>query len=635
MSVLSSSRKGFHSPRSGLWRYGTALGSTLVAFVLARLFVPVFNGQPDLFFVVAVVFSVWVGDLHAGLLTTLLSALLLNYFFLPVVQSLRLTQLSLIHLALFMLMSISLSLLLRVRKSPETAVTEKRQQFDLILQNVADGITLQDASGKLIYANYAAAKASGYASADGLIKAPANEVLERYELFDEYGEPFPINSLPGRLALTGMRVPEAVIRFRNKATGEDRWSNVKARPIFDDSGKIIMAINLIQDITPFKTVERRIQQERNRFEVTLASIGDAVIATDMDRRVTFINPTAEALTGWRKERAFGHDIAVVFSIVDEQTHDPTPSPVEQILNEGVLVEQTNHILLMPRNGTPRPIDASGAPIRDLDGRIIGAVLVFRDITERQQVERERAVLLRREQAARAEAEEANELKLQFMAMISHELRTPLASIKGFATTLLAPDIEWDTASQEQYIEIINQESDRLTALIDQLLDISRLQAGVLWIAPKADRLSQIVEKVEPELKSLANEHRLSLNIPPDLPPVKVDEQRLAQVLTNLVDNASKYAPADSPIAVAAQVTDGFVQIDVIDEGEGIPPEDHASVFEAFRQIHRRPSQKGAGLGLAISKGLIEAHGGRIWIQENAAPGTTVSFTLPIAEGEEE
>ncbi len=598
--------------------------------MLAQLFVPVFNGQPDLFFVAAVVFSVWVGDLHAGLLATLLSALLLDYFFLPVVQSLRLTQLSLIHMALFMLISISLSLLLRVRKTPETDVTEKRQQFDLILQNVADGITLQDASGKLIYANYAAAKASGYASVDRLIQAPDGEVLERFELLDEYGEPFPINSLPGRLALTGMRVPETVIRFRNKATGEDRWSNVKARPIFDDSGKIIMAINLIQDITPFKTVERRIQQERNRFEVTLASIGDAVIATDMDGRVTFINPTAEALTGWRKERAFGRDIAVVFSIVDEQTHDPAPSPVAQVLSEGVLVEQTNHILLMPRNGTAHPIDASGAPIRDLDGRIIGAVLVFRDITERQQVERERADLLRREQTARAEAEEANELKLQFMAMISHELRTPLASIKGFATTLLAPDIEWDTASQEQYIEIINQESDRLTALIDQLLDISRLQAGVLWIAPKADHLSQIVEKVEPELKTLANEHRLSLNIPLDLPPVKVDEQRLAQVLTNLVDNAAKYAPADSPIAVAAQVTDDFVQIDVIDEGEGIPPEDHASVFEAFRQIHRRPSQKGAGLGLAISKGLIEAHGGRIWIQENAAPGTTISFTLPIA-----
>lgn len=620
--------------RSGLWRYGTALISTLIALILGHLFVPIFESQPDLFFLAAIVFSVWMGELQAGLLATLLSSFALAYFFLAPINTLTLTLTSFIHLAIFMLISICVCLLLRTRKSAEATLQQTNQQLDVILQNAADGITVQDNTGKIIYANYAAARLSGFASVDGLLKASPNEFLSRYDLYDEYGEPFPPNSLPGRLALTGMRVPEAIIRLHNRTTGEDRWSVIKARPIFDDKGEIVLAINLIQDITPFKTVERKIQQERNRFEVTLASIGDAVIATDMQGHVTFMNPTAEALTGWQKERAYGRHISTVFSIVNAQTREPAPNPVEQVLKEGTAVGISNDTMLVTRDGTERPIDDSGAPIRDLDGNIIGAVLVFRDITERRQVERERAELLQREQAARTEAEEANDLKLQFMAMISHELRTPLASIKGFATTLLAPDVEWDRTSQEQYIEIINSESDRLASLIAQLLDISRLQAGAMWVNPTVQPFAQLVKNAAPQLQSISNEHQLELTVPADLPPVKVDEQRITQVLANLVDNATKYSPTGTKITVAAHVEDGFVQVDVSDEGEGIPPEDHASVFEAFRQIHRRPSQKGAGLGLAISKGLVEAHGGRIWIQEKPTPGTTISFTLPLAEGEE-
>jgi PAS domain S-box-containing protein len=486
---------------------------------------------------------------------------------------------------------------------------------------------------RLVYANYAAARLIGYPSVEALLRTPSGEVLSRYELFDEFGAPFPLNSLPGRLALTGMRVPEAVIRFRNKTTGEERWSHVKARPIFDGRGEITLAINLFQDITTFKTSERRIQEERNRFEVTLASIGDAVIATDVNGRVTFLNPTAETLTGWKRERASGKDIKTVFVIVNEETRQPAENPVDRVLREGGGIRLANHTTLVAQDGTEYPIEDSGAPIRDLDGNTIGVVLVFRDITDRRQAEQERAELLRREQAARAAAEEANQLKLQFLALISHELRTPLASIKGFATTLLAPDVQWDKSSQEEYIEIINQESDRLTELVEQLLDISRLQAGALRTDQKPQSLGAMVEAAKTRLHTITRDHRLVLNIPADLPPVLADEQRVAQVLVNLVDNAAKYSPPQTRIEVAAHQVDGAVQVDVSDEGEGIPTQDRGAVFEAFRQIHHRLAQKGAGLGLAISKGLVEAHGGRIWIQDGAAPGTTVSFTLPIAPGE--
>jgi signal transduction histidine kinase/PAS domain-containing protein len=240
-------------------------------------------------------------------------------------------------------------------------------------------------------------------------------------------------------------------------------------------------------------------------------------------------------------------------------------------------------------------------------------------------------LLEEEAAARREAEQANELKLKFLAMISHELRTPLTSIKGFSTTLLAEDIEWSPAKQRDFLETIDQESDKLGDLIEQLLDMSRMEAGTLRITPRKQSLNDIFISSEAQMRAITLEHLLVLDIVPDLPPINVDGQRIAQVLTNLVGNAAKYSPPQSRIFISAYPVDNAIQIDVADEGIGIPAKDREHVFEAFRQLENKSSNRnrGAGLGLAICKGLVEAHGGKIWIQDRTEPGTVVSFTLPV------
>ncbi|MBC7811154.1 MAG: GAF domain-containing protein, partial [Burkholderiales bacterium] len=244
---------------------------------------------------------------------------------------------------------------------------------------------------------------------------------------------------------------------------------------------------------------------------------------------------------------------------------------------------------------------------------------------------DRARLYEVEAHARAQAEAANELKMRFLAMISHELRTPLTSIKGFATTLLAEDVTWDAQSQREFLMIMDEESDKLKELIEQLLDVSRLQSGTLRVNTEPQPLSRIVERALTQLQTLTADHTFELQLPDNLPPVLADEQRIAQVLVNLVDNASKYSPPQTRITIAAQQAGQYVQVDVSDEGEGIPAEDRSNVFEAFHQVERKSqSQMGAGLGLAICKGLIEAHGGRIWIQDGGRPGTTISFTLPVS-----
>lgn len=242
-------------------------------------------------------------------------------------------------------------------------------------------------------------------------------------------------------------------------------------------------------------------------------------------------------------------------------------------------------------------------------------------------------LLEAESQARREAETANEVKLKFLAMISHELRTPLTSIKGFATTLLAEDIVWSPERQLDFLQTINSESDKLSDLIEQLLDLSRMEAGVLRILPKKLTLNKVIESGLPQWQAVSTEHELVLDVPPDLPPIYGDGTRIAQVLTNLVGNAAKYSPPNTQIIISAHQTGDMVQVDVADFGSGIPPQERSHVFEAFRQLEDKGGNqtRGAGLGLAICKGLIEAQGGKIWIKDRSRPGTTVSFTLSIYE----
>jgi len=240
-------------------------------------------------------------------------------------------------------------------------------------------------------------------------------------------------------------------------------------------------------------------------------------------------------------------------------------------------------------------------------------------------------LLKIEEASRHEAERANEIKTEFLAMISHELRTPLTSIIGFTTTLLAKDVTWEPEEKLEFIETIQQESFRLQELIDHLLDLSRLEAGRLPIQFKSHLLHEIIQKALSQLNILTAGHTFSVHLSDNLPPVCVDDKRIAQVVVNLVRNAATYSPKGTEINLSAHLRGNLIQINVNDQGPGIPHFERKRVFQAFRRGVSEESgpTKGAGLGLAICKGLVEAHGGRIWIKNTSRPGTTVSFTVPL------
>ena len=243
---------------------------------------------------------------------------------------------------------------------------------------------------------------------------------------------------------------------------------------------------------------------------------------------------------------------------------------------------------------------------------------------------QRARLYQAEADARAEAEQANQTKNRFLAMISHELRTPLGAILGFSNVLADNSDQLDAPTRQRFLELVFQEAQRMAGLVDQLLDGARLQAGNFHIALEPLTVAALFDDADARLRLLAAQHPLIICCAPDLPDLLADRGRIVQVLSNLVENAANHSPDGTPIEIAVDALDTSVRFSVSDRGTGIPPEERALVFEAFRQAHTSAGHRGLGLGLAICKGIVEAHGGNISIEANEPVGTIVRFLLPVA-----
>jgi K+-sensing histidine kinase KdpD len=237
-----------------------------------------------------------------------------------------------------------------------------------------------------------------------------------------------------------------------------------------------------------------------------------------------------------------------------------------------------------------------------------------------------------EEASSAKAlRELDSMRTEFLANVSHELRTPLSVIKGSANSLLQPDVIFDEQTRHDFLTSIDRDADTLTRLVDDLLIMSRLEAEALEVRKKPHRLKDVIASIKDRLYNLTARHYLYINIPDGLPPVNIDDSRIGEVLTNLVENAVKFSDDNTTIVVEAKLDGKEVVISVTDEGIDIPAELHQKIFERFFQGEgRKPGRrKGTGLGLAICQGIVEAHGGKIWVESEPGKGARFSFTLPV------
>lgn len=224
---------------------------------------------------------------------------------------------------------------------------------------------------------------------------------------------------------------------------------------------------------------------------------------------------------------------------------------------------------------------------------------------------------------------SDELKSALLSTVSHELRTPLASIKASATSLLQEDIHWSPEDRRDLLQAIDEETDRLARIVSNLLDLSRIEAGVLQPEREWNDVDEVILDTVNHLRSLDRTLDVRIDVPSDLPAVRLDYVQIVQVLTNLIENAVKYASISAPIEVSAHETAAAITICVADRGPGIPVGEETRVFDTFYRLANRAGVEGTGMGLSISRGIITAHGGSIWVEQRDGGGSCFCFTLPI------
>jgi PAS domain S-box-containing protein len=560
--------------------------------------------------------------------------------------------------------------------------------------------------------------------------------------------------------------------WRVRKDGSRFWADVVITALRDEGGNLRGFSKITRDVTERKQAEENarrlledeaarraaethsaaIWEERERLRVTLHSIGDAVIATDVEGRVTLLNPVAEALTGWKSEEAIGRPLPTVFRIINETTRQEVENPVNKVLREGMIAGLANHTILISRESVERPIDDCAAPIRNERDELIGVVLVFRDVTENRAAERAmlmseerlraselrwrtmaealpnlvwtdlpdgqcdwlssqwekytgipesdllglrwletvihpddrdrtlacwtaacadqgdydleyrirrhdgeyhwfktRGVPIRDDQGRivywfgtctdiedvkRMEAalREADRRKNEFLATLAHELRNPLAPLR---TGLQVLRMSEDRAEQVQARAMMERQLAQMIRLIDDLLDISRITSNKLELRKARIALTSVIENAVETARPLIDSkgQTLSIQLPREPVYLNADLTRLAQVFWNLLNNSAKYTDPRGRIELIARTEGDELVVGVRDNGIGIPPESLSGLFTMFSQVDHSlvRAQGGLGIGLALVKGLVEMHGGRVEARSGGiGRGSEFIVRLPVA-----
>jgi PAS domain S-box-containing protein len=378
------------------------------------------------------------------------------------------------------------------------------------------------------------------------------------------------------------------------------------------------------------TAAAEISEEK--LAITLNSIGDAVIATDAEGRVTLLNPLAQRLTGWTLAEAIERPVEEIFCIIDQETRRPSVVPVRETLAHNMNHVLASRTILVSRDGTERDIADSCAPIRTRSGQMVGAVLVFRDVTERTRLDRILQDHNEELEKAMGVADKANLAKSDFLSSMSHELRTPLSAILGFAQ-LLESGMPAPTASQKRSIEQILKAGWYLLDLINEILDLALIESGKLSLSMEPVSLAEAMQECAAMVEPQARKRGISVTFPRFDKPcfILADRTRLKQIVVNLLSNAIKYNTAGGSVTIRCIATSTRrVRLSFTDSGDGLAPDKLAQLFQPFNRLGQEGSaEEGTGIGLVVCKRLIELMGGAIGVESTVGTGSVFWIDLNL------
>lgn len=493
------------------------------------------------------------------------------------------------------------------RKQMEASLNQREKHFRALIEQSSEGIILVTAAGIILYASPSTSRLLGYTTEEFI-------GLNEFDLVHPEDCDRTRKVLSPLIYQLGGRVT-VEYRIRHK-DGSWRWMEGIGTNLLGEPSVRAIVVNY-RDITGRKEAEEALATEKERLAVTLGSIGDGVIATDVTGRVIFINRTAEELSGWFRAEAIGRPLPEVFRIVHEKSRTHCENPVEKVLATGNVVALENHTVLIAKDGKEHAIADSGAPIRNREGEVIGVVLVFRDVTEKQRME---------EELLRASTLESVGL---LAGGVAHDFNNILTAILGnVSLAMLSLDVR-----SEAYERLAQAEKASMRArdLAQQLLTFAKGGVPVKKTASLVDLLRDASNFV-----TRGSNVRCAFSIQEGLWPVEIDEGQIGQVIHNLVLNAQQAMPEGGTLEIrAVNKTAGevkglplhegnYVHIAVRDFGIGIPKDHLAKIFDPYFTTKR----KGSGLGLSISYSIVKKHDGHMTVDSEPGRGATFSLYLP-------
>lgn len=506
------------------------------------------------------------------------------------------------------------------RKLTENSLKETEKQYRGLLMNLQVGIVVHAPDTSIIISNKAASQCLGL-SEDQMLGKEA--IDPAWKFLRDDGSVMPIEEYPvNKVIKTGQSLHEYVVGITKSENANTAWVLVTAFPWFSDNNELQHIVVTFIEITKRKQIETALMAEKERLVVTLRSIGDGVISTDVCGRITLINKIAEELTGWKQNDAVGRPLDEVFNIANEKTRRPCENPVQKVLRTGNIIELENHTILISRDGTERVIADSAAPIREKNSNIIGVVLVFRDMTEKHKTENALQ----------------NALKLESLNIlaggIAHDFNNLLGGVFGFMDMALEYAKEGDLEGVKTSISDSMTVFERAKDLTQQLLTFAKGGDPVRKIGA-IDKL--VRDSVQFSLTG--SNVSFSFNIPDHPLMCDFDNNQMGQVIDNMAINArqampnggkvevvlSRISPNDSPVLLPRS---NYVRISITDNGPGISKESLRHIFDPFFTTKKT----GTGLGLATCYSIIKRHDGVIEVETEEGKGTTFHIYLPEASG---
>lgn len=585
--------------------------SAAFALLLTRLFRVVLEPSVFLLFLLAVMVSAWYGGIRPGLTATLLSAWAITYFLLPPSLRLTLNWADGLRIMAFVAVATLISVLSGSRRRSNESLREANQARQALIEAVPLPIIVLDLNTSVKSWSPAAERVFGWTEQEARDR-PLPFVPPEVGTFRE--------------DLEAMRHGSVLTGYETRCQRKDGSAiniSVSAAPARNRSGEINSIICVVADVTERKRSDDALRESEMRFRSVVQSATDGIVLADGHGNIIQWNEGAQGIFGYTEAEVLTKPLTI---LMPENYREAHQHGVERIRAGGEphIIGRTVEMHGLKRDGTVFPIGLSVASWKSNGATFYSGII--RDISEQKNAEDK----LRKLSEALLRSDE---LKSALLASISHDLRTPLTSIRTAIDNLLQANLRWDREQQQEFHLIISEEAARLTRLVEDLLDMARIEAGELRLSMQLGSVAEICGNVLDRCERDLRQHRVSVDCSEYLPLVKVDSPMIAEVLTHLVENAAKYSPDGSEIVVTARLESNELLISVKDQGPGIGTDECDRVFDKFYRSTRLPASAnaGTGMGLAIARGIIDAHGGRIWVDSEPGHGAVFTFALHVGD----